>query len=119
MNRWIMLVLATCVLGVGCDDSPTAPSGNSIVFTAVLSPANENPPIGNAESSGRGAVQITFNVTRDASNVITGGTVTFHYQLSGFPETTTVTGSHIHNSPAGVNGPIVINTGVSATSPVS
>jgi hypothetical protein len=31
---------------------------------------------------------------------------------SGFPEGTSFTGFHIHDSPAGVNGPVTINTGI-------
>jgi hypothetical protein len=118
MKQWGALVLAACALVAGCDDSPTAPSNSPLVFTAVLSPANEVPAIANAESTGRGAVQITTTVTRDSTNAVTGGTATFHFQLSGFPGTTSVVGAHIHNGPAGVNAPIVVNTNVSATSPV-
>jgi hypothetical protein len=85
------------------------------VFTAQLSPANEVPPISNAESTGRGSVQITFHVTRDSAGAVASGTVDFHFQLSGFPSTTTVVGAHIHSAPGGVNGPIVINAGVVAS----
>lgn len=108
MNRCALIALAMCVLAAGCgDDSTTAPSGAPLVFSAILSPANEVPPIGNAESGGRGAVQITF----------TGGTADFYYQLTGFPGGTTIVGAHIHPAPAGVNGPVIVNTGVSAAAP--
>jgi hypothetical protein len=119
MKRWGWMVLAACALAAGCDDSQTAPSGAPVVFTALLSPAQEVPPIGNAESSGRGAVQVMFNVTRDATNAITGGTASFHFQVADFPGSTSVIGAHIHVGPAGVNGPIIINTGVSGTAPVA
>ena len=89
MNRSGVLLLGLCLLGVaGCDDDSTAPSNLPIVMTASLSPANEVPPIANAENTGRGAVQITFNVTRDGTGAITGGTADFHFQLSGFPSST-------------------------------
>jgi hypothetical protein len=119
MNRWGLLVVVTCVLAAGCDDSSTGPSNPPLVFSALLSPANEVPPIGNAESSGRGAVQITFDVTRDSANVITAGTAAFHFQVSGFPASTTVVGAHIHPGAAGINGPVIVSTGVTATEPVS
>lgn len=77
MNRSSLIAIAACLLIAGCDDSPTAPTNQPLVFTAVLSPANEVPPVANAESSGRGAMQVHFNVTRDAANVITGATATF------------------------------------------
>lgn len=105
MTRWALTVLAACTLTAGCgDDGPTSPSAAPLVFSAILSPANEVPPIGNAESGGRGAVQITF----------TGGTADFYYQLNGFPGGTTIVGAHIHPAPAGVNGPVIISTGASA-----
>jgi hypothetical protein len=110
------MVLWLGVAAAGCgDDGPTTPSGLPLVFSAPLSPANEVPAIANAEASGRGAVQITMNVTRDSSNVITGGTVTFHVQLAGFPNDTSPTAAHIHNAAAGVNGPIVVDTGLLAS----
>ena len=115
MKRSGVLLFVVCVLGVaGCSDDGTAPTNLPLVFTAQLSPANEVPAIGNAESTGRGAVQITFNVTRDAANAITAGTVNFHFQLNGFPGTTAVIAAHIHSAAAGVNGPVVVNTGVTA-----
>jgi hypothetical protein len=103
----------------GCDDDSTAPSNLPIVMTANLSPANEVPPIANAENTGSGAVQITFNVTRDANGAITGGTADFHFQLSGFPSSTTISLAHIHPGAAGVNGGVLVNTGLVATSPVT
>jgi hypothetical protein len=88
-------------------------------MTATLSPANEVPPIANAENTGRGAVQITFNVARDATGAITSGTADFHFQLSGFPSGTSIVAAHIHPGAAGVNGGIIVSTGLVATSPVT
>jgi hypothetical protein len=117
MKRSGVLVFALCLLGAaGCDDSGAAPSNLPIVFTAQLSPANEVPPVGNAESTGRGAVQITFNVTRDSAGAISSGTVDFHFQVNGFPGTLAVIAAHIHRAAAGVNGPIIVNTGVTSGS---
>lgn len=114
MKRSGVLLLALCVLGAaGCDDA-TAPSNLPIVFTAQLSPANEVPPIGNVESTGRGAVQITFTVTRDAAGAISSGTVAFHFQLNGFPGSLAAIAAHIHTGAAGVNGPVIVNTGLTA-----
>jgi len=112
MKRWGWILLATCVLATGCgdDDSPAAPSSAPLVFTAHLSPANEVPPIANAESSGTGAVQITIDPT--------ASTATFYFQLNGFPAGTRVVGAHIHAAGPGVNGGIVVDTRVTAASPV-
>ena len=120
MKRSGVLLLSLCLLGAaGCDDDATAPSNLPIVMTANLSPANEVPPIANAENTGSGAVQITFNVTRDGTGAITGGTVDFHFQLSGFPSSTTISAAHIHPGAAGVNGGVIVNTGILAASPVT
>ena len=88
------------------------------MFSAQLSPANENPPVANAESGGRGAAQIMFDVSRDSANGITAATATFHFQVAGVPGTSVV-GSHIHVGAPSVNGPIVVNTAVSAAAPVT
>lgn len=120
MKRSGVLLLSVCLLGAaGCDDDATAPSNLPLVFTANLSPANEVPPIANAENTGSGAVQITFNVARDGTGAITSGTVDFHFQLSGFPSSTTIVGAHIHPGAAGVNGSVIVNTGLVAANPVT
>jgi hypothetical protein len=120
MKRSAVLFLGLCLLGAaGCDDEATNPSNLPIVMTANLSPANEVPPIANAENTGSGAVQITFNVTRDANGAITSGTADFHFQLSGFPSSTTIFAAHIHPGAAGVNGGVIVNTGILAASPVT
>ena len=118
MTRWVLIALAACVLVAGCDDSPTAPTTQPLVFTALLFPANEVPPVANAESAGQGAVQVQFDVTRDAAGAITAATASFYYQLHGFPGDTRIQGAHIHSGPAGVNAPIVVDTGVSAVNAV-
>jgi hypothetical protein len=122
MRSWgafLLLVLSVGVAGCGDDDNPTSPTTQPLVFTAQLSPASENPPVSNAESSGRGAAQISFVVARDSSNAITGGTATFYFQVSGFPGGTRVVGAHIHIGGPSVNGPIVVDTRVSAATPVA
>lgn len=118
MSRWIPIVLAACAVAAACDDNdtPTSPSGGPLVFAAALSPANEVPPVTNAESSGTGAMQVSIQPTRDASNVITGGTADFYFQVSGFPGPLTVVGAHIHPGAAGINGPVAVSTGLSGAS---
>lgn len=119
MKQFGVLLLGLCLLGTaGCSDS-TAPSNLPIVMTATLLPSNEVPPIANAENTGHGAAQITFNVTRDGTGAISGGTADFHFQLAGFPSSTTIVGAHIHPGPAGVNGGVIVNTGLVAGSPVT
>ena len=112
MRRFTFLVLAISVLGAGCDDDgPTAPSTQPLVFSALLSPANEVPAVSNVESGGNGAMQVTVQTTRSASGAITGATANFHIQLNGFPGDTVMVGAHIHTGVAGVNGPVRVSTG--------
>jgi hypothetical protein len=105
-------VLAIC--GASCDDdNPNGPSTQptTLVYTATILPANETPPITNAESTGRGDATITFHLTRDASGNITAATVDFLSTMTGFPAGVVGTAAHIHEAPAGVAGGIVISTG--------
>ena len=111
----LFMAVALCVLVAGCDDSPAAPSGTPVVFSALLNPANEVPAVTNAESATRGAAQVGFQVTRDSAGAVTGGTATMYFQLTGAPPGTVLRGAHIHSAVAGVNGPIVVDTGISPT----
>ena len=119
MNRWVVFALAACaVTAAGCDDNDTtSPSSQPSVFSAILRPGNEVPPIANAESGGIGAAQITMQVTRDAAGAITAATADMYFQMSAFPGNTTVIGAHIHPGPAGINGPVVVSTGLVVTAP--
>jgi hypothetical protein len=115
-----LLTIASCVFLSACDDNETtAPSAAPVVFSALLNPANEVPPVGGTESAGHGAVQVQFDFTRDAAGAITAATGTFYFQLSGYPPGTTIVGAHIHPAPAGVNGPVIISTGLTSANTVT
>lgn len=118
MHRTIPFLIAASVLAAACDDNgATSPSSLPVVFSAALQPANEVPPVANDESRGVGAGQLTLHVTRDASGVVTGATLDVYFQASGFPDATTIVGAHIHPAPAGVNGPVLIGTRLTAGAP--
>jgi hypothetical protein len=117
------ILMVALALTAGCSDDDTTPTGPSttgpVVFSVQLSAANEVPPVTNAESGGRGTVTITFDVPRDAAGTPSGnGTATFTMQLSGFPAGTPAIGAHIHPGAAGVNGGVILNTGLSQAAPV-
>lgn len=86
------------------------------VITVDMTPAKEVPPIANLAASGVGT--ITASPTRDDKGVVTGGTVTFSLTYD-FPAGTTLVGLHIHEGAADANGPVVINTGISAASSIA
>jgi hypothetical protein len=94
-------------------DSTTAPSATNPSFTATLSPANEVPPVANAESVGRGTVTVTFTPTY-AAGQITAATAVFVVNLTGFPANTPINVAHIHPGAAGVNGAVLVSTGLTA-----
>ncbi len=113
LKRGCVILLTALALAACDDDSPTAPSDpNVVVFTAQLSAANEVPAVTGAEANARGDVRITFNLTRDASNNVTGGTATFVVNLNSFPAGAVWTLAHIHRGGSGVAGQVVVNTGL-------
>ena len=116
MKRFSGLVVALAFVAAGCGSSSTSPSAPSKpTFTATLSPANEVPPITNAEASGTGTVTATFDTTKDAAGNLTAASVTFVVNLSGFPAGTSVTAAHIHKGAPGVAGAVVISANVSGS----
>jgi hypothetical protein len=103
-------MLAVGVAGCGSSTTPTTPS-NLKVFTVQLAPANEVPPITNAENAGKGTAVITIHTDTN--------TVDFNVSMTGFPAGTNVILAHIHPGAAGVNGGALIGVaGLSASTPV-
>ncbi len=87
------LALPGCSSGDGNITPPPAPSPGSLVYTASLTGAQENPPVLTAAT---GTATVTLNV---ATGELTGSVVT-----TGI----TATAAHFHLGGAGTNGPIVI-----------
>jgi len=114
MKRLLVVVVATSLMTAACDDdSPAGPSSAAApTFAALLTPENEVPPVTNADASGRGAVTVTLNITRDASQTITAATADFKVDLWDFDANTVLTGSHIHGGRAGQNAPVIVDTGI-------
>jgi hypothetical protein len=121
MKRYVLVGIA--VLAAACgSSSPSSPSGppNTVVFTAALSPANETPPVTNADQSGRGNATITFHLTRDNAGAITNATADFVYSLTGFPAGTQVILTHIHEGGPGIGpGPVRLNSGLTAATAIA
>jgi hypothetical protein len=120
MKRFAMMA-AVAVLAAGCGSkSPTSPSTppGSVTFTAALNPANEVPPVTNADASGSGSGTFKLDLTRDASGAITAAKATFVFSLTGFPAGTNVILGHIHTGGPGATGSPVVNTGLTAANPI-
>ena len=85
-------------------------------FKTNMSPANEVPPVTGVDTAATG--WITARISRDATGTLNGGTVTFDVNYTGTGPVS-FTGLHIHYpGTAGVNAPVIINTGLSGTNTV-
>ena len=114
MTRLSALAVAAALFAVGCSSNSTSPSTTPTnpTFTAQISPANENPPITNAESVVTGNASITLVTTKDAGGNITAAAATFVVNITNFPSGSTVNIAHIHECAANCNGSIVVSTGL-------
>jgi len=81
------------------------------VFDLKLEPKQEVPRITGLRAVARG--NVTLDVTRDSSGAITSGEVVFYVNYD-FPGPVLITGLHVHQGAKGVNGPIVVNSGVAS-----
>jgi CHRD domain-containing protein len=120
MKRYLLVGIA--VLAAACgSSSPSSPSNTqptTVVFTAALSPANEVPPITNADQSGSGAGTFRMDLTRDSSGTITAAKATFVYSLNNFPTNTQLILTHIHTGAQGLNGSPIVNSGLTPAAAV-
>ena len=116
MRYWPALVIAVALFAAGCtsSSSPTTTSPTKPTFTADLRPANEVPPVTNAESSGSGNATITFDLTKDAAGNVTAASATFVVNLNGFPANTPINAAHIHEGASTCACPVRINTNIAA-----
>ena len=117
MRKLAFLPMLLLVFGAaGCeDDPPTQPTPNTPTFAMTLLSSNEPSLPTPSESSCAGNVTIQFNITRDASNAITSANADFQANITGCPSGqsgTVITAAHIHQGVAGVNGNVVVNTGL-------
>jgi uncharacterized protein (TIGR03437 family) len=85
------------------------------VLMGLMSPANEVPPVPLTAS---GVPSVIVMRALDASGKFVSAWVTFILNYEGFSNDTVFTGFHIHNGLAGVNGPVIINSGLSGTNTV-
>jgi uncharacterized protein (TIGR03437 family) len=82
----------------------------------MMSPRNEVPAVA---SNGSGVASVLVFRARDTNNAVRAAAAFFNVDYTGFEAGTTFTGFHIHNGVAGVNGGVIINTGISPTNSVA
>lgn len=102
--------------GSTTDPSPNQGTTTPTTFNIQVSAANEVPTVNNAESVVTGNATITLRTTKDAAGTVTAATADFSANLSGFPGSSTLTMAHIHRAAAGVQGGIVVDTGLTTQS---
>jgi uncharacterized protein (TIGR03437 family) len=82
------------------------------VLQVNMLPSNEVPPVMNLAVNAVSAIVV--NTLRNPDGSIAAGSVGFDVNFRGFPAATAFTGLHIHQQAAGMNGGIVIPTGLGA-----
>lgn len=92
-----------------------------LFFNAPLLPGNEVAPVvvHATEANSSGTASITLDVTRGANNAITAATARFDFVVNGLPTTSRIVAAHIHIGAAGTNGPVRVDSGISANSPIN
>jgi uncharacterized protein (TIGR03437 family) len=89
------------------------------VVMGLMSPQNEVPP---TTSNGSAVATVTVLRSRDNSGNLLLAEAIFNAVYTGMDTAssgTIFTGFHIHNGGAGINGPVVINTGLSGSNSVA
>jgi uncharacterized protein (TIGR03437 family) len=83
------------------------------VLMGLMSPKNEVPPTGVNAS---GIASVLLLRAHDATGAVGAATAIFNMDYTGFDASagTSFTGFHIHSQVAGVNGSVVINSGIGA-----
>jgi hypothetical protein len=120
MKRYLLIGITALAAGCG-SSSPSSPSNTqptTVVFTAALNPANEVPPVTNADTSGSGTGTFKLDLTRDSAGAITAAKATFVFSLTNFPANSSIILAHIHTGGPGVTGSPIVNTGLTAANAV-
>lgn len=118
MKRLSAVVLASALV-VSCGGSGSEPSGggsntSTTTYTVNILPANEIPPVTNADQSITGTATIKITATKDGTTV-RSATVDYQVTASGFPAGTTIVGAHIHTGGSAIVGAIFHNPGVTSS----
>ena len=139
-----LLVLAAPLVASACGGTATAPSptvaavtspaaaatasAQPIVtpgpdlytYSADLKSSNEIPAIADAEAACAGKATFTMEAITDPSYYnIVSAKGTFDITITGCPASASIILAHIHEGAATVNGPVKIDTGLTASAPIA
>lgn len=107
----LLLVVAVSLVAIGGATAKKPALSATPVFKLHLKPSQEVPRIKGLKADAVGSV--TFDLERSAAGAITSGEVIFYFNYS-FPGAVTINGLHIHQAAKGVNGPVLVNSGVTS-----
>jgi hypothetical protein len=104
-NRNLLLVVCAGLVIAACGDDDVPPTATIMRrLTAMLSPANETPPVTGVNSSGESRITV-----RTERNLTTGALDTSSVLVETIvANIDSVTAAHIHAGAAGVAGPIMV-----------
>lgn len=80
------------------------------VFIGLMNPPNEVPAIAGKDATAVGTFSVLY--TTGPNLIFTSASVTFDVNYTGFAGEGSFTGLHIHRGPAGVNGPVTVDSGM-------
>jgi CHRD domain len=102
-------LVATAAAVAGAEKKGKPALSSTPVFKLHLKPSQEVPRIQGLKAKAVG--HVTLDLERSSAGAITAGEVVFYFNYS-FPASVTVTGLHVHRAAKGVNGPIVVDSGL-------
>lgn len=121
MKRTLLVVLFTALTVASVASLMSRSARAEVrVFTATLLPSNEVPPVAvvnPTETGGSGSGAFTLDVTM-SGGTITAANARFDASLTGYANNSVVILTHIHQGAAGINGPVVVDTGISPAAPI-
>ena len=85
-------------------------SADNIVFTAQMSASQETPPVSNVDMNAFGNVTVVLDTVNN--------TASFVWSVQNLGASAIIL-SHIHEAPAGVAGPVRIDSGISPANPIA
>ena len=111
---------STAAVATASAQPMVTPGPDLYTYSADLKSSNEIPAIADAEAACAGKATFTMEATTDPSYYnIASAKGTFDITITGCPASTSIILAHIHEGAATVNGPVKIDTGLTASAPIA